>query len=75
MRRSRQRQGETHHEDDVREFLRGGSGEVQKYILSKVAVSCEGEQVEKTRRGIPPPDLYHPPWDNRLVRKLLVKGF
>ena len=40
------------------------SSEVQKYILSKVEVSCEGEQAEKMRRVIPPPDLPHPPWDN-----------
>ena len=43
---------------------RGDSGEVQKYILSKVAVSCEGEQTAKKRQGIPPPDLSRPPWDN-----------
>ena len=47
---------------------RGDSGEVHKYILSKMAlitpVRCEGEQAEKTRRGIPPPGLSHPPWDN-----------
>jgi hypothetical protein len=58
MRRSRQRQGETRHEDDVREGAID-CGKVQKYILNKVAVSCEGEQAEKTRRGIPPPDLPH----------------
>ena len=43
---------------------RGDSGEAHKYILSKVAVSCEGDQSEKARRGIPPPGLFHPPWDN-----------
>ena len=40
---------------------RGDNGEVHNYILSKAAVSCEGEQTENAQWGIPPPDLSHPP--------------
>ena len=57
-------------------YGRGDTGEVWKYVLSKVAVSGEGELTEKPQRGMPPSCLTHPPWTTPLRLNVVTElGF